>query len=188
MPIIDEIGQDLKWLENAIMELKVQYEQFFMGVVKREPYKLRLDAERMIREYAQQPPQNTGHKFKYNTITAKFNSYRSYWDKTLKQINDGTYVRRKGGFGTGTPQKPTVGTPPQKSPAGGGGGGDDPYEAFIKARQSTNEPTAGLTREAFQKSISAQQQKMAQKYGTTNLETKVFVKDGKTMVSVKPKG
>ncbi len=192
--VLDEIKEDMKFLEKAVFELKVLYEQYFMGVVKREPLKLRMDVERLVREYAQEPIQNTSMKFKYNMIVAKLSSFKQYWNRTLKQIDAGTYKRKgEGGMASSqTALKSTLERPKHGSPAGGTGNGGgnnsgDSYNAFIKARTECGESTKGVTREAFQTSIKAQQKKMAEKYGTSNLETKIFVKDGKTMVSVKPK-
>lgn len=192
--VLDEIKEDMKFLEKAVFELKVLYEQYFMGVVKREPLKLRMDVERLVRDYAQEPIQNTSMKFKYNMIVAKLSSFKQYWNRTLKQIDAGTYKRKgEGGMSSlkTAPVSSTLERPKHGSPVGGAGngGGDsrDSYNAFIKARTECGESTQGVTREAFQTSIQAQQKKMAEKYGTSNLETKVFVKDGKTMVSVKPK-
>lgn len=187
---IDDIKKDIQFLEKGVIELKVLYEQYFIKILKREPFKLRMDVERTIRDYAQEPIQNTSLKFRYNTLVARYNSFKQYWNRTLKQIDAGTYIRKGEGGGGGS-QKPLVSTlerPKPSSPASGGAKpGGDQYEAFIKARTECGEPTQGVTREAFQSSIQAQQTKMAEKYGTSNLETKIYVKDGKTMVSVKPK-
>lgn len=191
---LDDIKKDIQFLEKAVIELKVLYEQYFMKILKREPFKLRMDVERTIRDYAQEPIQNTSLKFRYNTLVARYNSFKQYWNRTLKQIDAGTYTRKGEGGSAGALKKPMESTLERPKPSGsssGAGkpssGGTDSYDSFIKARTQCGESTKGVTREAFQASIQNQQKKMSEKYGTTNLETKVFVKDGKTVVSVKPK-
>lgn len=191
---VDDIKKDIQFLEKAVIELKVLYEQYFMKILKREPFKLRMDVERTIRDYAQEPIQNTTLKFKYNTLVARYSSFKQYWNRTLKQIDAGTYVRKGEGGGAGALKKPMESTLERPKPSGNSGGAGKPtadsrdsYDTFIKARTECGESTKGVTREAFKASIQNQEKKMAEKYGTTNLETKVFVKDGKTIVSVKPK-
>ena len=93
------IQEDMTILDSKVARLKVEYEQYFMRVVKREPLQMREEVERIIREYSNKSISNTSQKFRFNSIVAKYNSYKQYWTRTLRAIEDGTYVRRAEGTG-----------------------------------------------------------------------------------------
>src|SRR5262245_61764874 len=83
----------LDLLETAIDRLKVMYEQYFLGIAKVAPSHLHTDAERKMREIAQVQIRNTALRWRFATLQQKFGSYNTYWRRTLRQIENGTYVR-----------------------------------------------------------------------------------------------
>lgn len=69
------------------------YEQYFMGIQKMPPAQLHKDIERKIREFTQRQIRNTALRFRFTTLSQKFGSYNSYWRRTLRRIEAGTYIR-----------------------------------------------------------------------------------------------
>ena len=88
--VIEEL---LETLDKTLDRVKVLYEQYFLGIQKQPPSHLHLEVERKIRELAQIQIRNTGLRYRYATLTQKFGSYNSYWRRTLRQIENGTYAR-----------------------------------------------------------------------------------------------
>lgn len=76
-------------LEN----LRVRYEQYFIGVEKQPPTNMRMDVARIMRELEQAFTNNTAIKFKIQSNIQKFTSYSTYWNRILREIEDGTYKR-----------------------------------------------------------------------------------------------
>lgn len=192
------IAEDIDQLENRIASLKVGYEQYFMRLVKREPLKLREEVDRLILQYSMKKITNTSLQFRYNSIVAKYSSYKQYWTRVLRAIEEGTYQREAQGArpasaaqqppGSETSRK--AGEEPLAAPAAGAaanGGLAEVYRKYIEAKTACNEPTEGLTYDAFVKSVEKSKQKALEIYKTDDIEVKVSVKDGKAKLALTPK-
>ena len=88
-----DIAEVLKELENKIERLKVLYEQYFMGIEKMEPQVARKEVTRAMLTLQQQYIRNTAMRFKFNTMLQKWQIYITYWNRVLREIENGTYVR-----------------------------------------------------------------------------------------------
>lgn len=89
----EELEELLEGLEKLLDRTKVLYEQYFMGIQKTAPMQLHRDIERKVRELTQQQIRNTALRFRFTTVSQKFGSYNTYWKRTLREIEQGKYVR-----------------------------------------------------------------------------------------------
>jgi hypothetical protein len=89
----EAIEQLLDDLHIKIERIRVLYEQYFMGIEKIEPQVARKDVSRHMLELQQQYIRNTGLRFRFNTMLQKWNIYVTYWNRTLREIENGTYMR-----------------------------------------------------------------------------------------------
>src|SRR5438105_9426326 len=80
-------------VDKALDRVKVLYEQYFMGIQKQAPTFIHNDVERKLRDLAQLQVRNTGMRYRLATLQQKFGAYNSYWRRTLRQIEAGTYAR-----------------------------------------------------------------------------------------------
>lgn len=87
------IDAKLSEFEKKLERLYRTYEQYFIGVEKRPPHNQRRQVVRMYRELEQLPMVKTALKFRFRSLVQRFNSYKSYWNRTEKQIEEGTYHR-----------------------------------------------------------------------------------------------
>lgn len=193
----------IELLDQKISRLRVEYEQYFIKAAKREPAKLRAEVDRMVLDYGDKNISNTSLKFRLNGIISRYNSYKQYWSRVMREIDEGTYVRRAEGADAGSlnePKRPpsapkdipSVSKPDVTEPArpvekAGDEGLKDVYRKYIEARKACGEPTAGVTFEAISKTIEQNKKLVESKYKTKNLEIKVDVKDGKTRLVIAPK-
>ncbi len=92
-PNSDDIGEMLDDLSNRIDRCKVLFEQYFLGIQKTAPGQLHVDLERHIRQLTQIHIRNTGQRYRFTTLSQKFASYNTYWKRTLRQIESGSYIR-----------------------------------------------------------------------------------------------
>ena len=127
------IQEDIAILDVKVARLKVEYEQYFMRILRREPTKLRSEVERLILFHSNRPINNTACKFKFNALVARYNSYKQYWTRVLRAIEEGTYVRRSEGGGFGR-------TGPEPAPEPGRGGSMRPTD---EARGTRGQGEAG---------------------------------------------
>ncbi|HBO85155.1 MAG: hypothetical protein A2073_07310 [Deltaproteobacteria bacterium GWC2_42_11] len=182
------LKEDLDLLDTKMNKLKVDYEQYFMRIIKREPLALRDEVDRLILKYSSQPINNTQLKFRYGTLTAKCTSLKQYWNRILRQIEEGTYERvsmvpDKARITEKEYDKPVT---PADEPAPEDNKLKAVYQKYIDAKKGVNEPVNGITFEKFEKALSSQSEKVRSDYRCDKVEYKITVKDGKTKIVIIP--
>jgi hypothetical protein len=88
-----QIEELLDAVDSTLDRLKTLYEQYFLGIQKQAPGFIHNDVERKLRDLTQLSIRNTGLRYRLATLQQKFGSYNSYWRRTLRQIENGTYAR-----------------------------------------------------------------------------------------------
>ncbi len=105
-----QIEIDLGELESRLERVRVLYEQYFMGIEKREPGVLRKDVERRIQQLRRVRFPSTAARFKFQTTIQRFNTLQQYWNRTCREIENGTYrrhvLRAKRRLATNPPEAP----------------------------------------------------------------------------------
>lgn len=84
---------ELDELESMIADLRVRFEQYFTGLQPLAPdlqYKL---VRQKIRFLRKAPFKGTGLKFRLKSIESRFNTYNTYWQRVLREKEDGTYAK-----------------------------------------------------------------------------------------------
>ncbi|MBQ1265491.1 MAG: hypothetical protein IIY06_01810, partial [Proteobacteria bacterium] len=89
----EEIEGLIEEFSSKLETLRIRYEQYFVGAEKKPPTQLRMDVARIMRLFEQLNVTNSTNKFRIRTLTQKFTSYSTYWNRTLREIEDGTYKR-----------------------------------------------------------------------------------------------
>lgn len=89
----EDLAIVLNELGHRMERLKQLYEQYFMGIERLEPMVARKEVTRTMMAMQQQYIRNTGLRFKFNTMLQRWNIYLTYWNRTLREIESGTYVR-----------------------------------------------------------------------------------------------
>jgi hypothetical protein len=89
-----DVEELLDTVDKTLDRLKTLYEQYFLGIQKQAPSFIHNDIERKLRDLAQMQLRNTGLRYRLATLQQKFGSYNSYWRRTLRQIENGTYARQ----------------------------------------------------------------------------------------------
>lgn len=84
---------ELDELESMIADLKVRFEQYFMGMHKLPPDKEHSQVRQKIRSLRKAPFKNTGLKYRLKSIENRFNTYNTYWQRVLREKEDGTYAK-----------------------------------------------------------------------------------------------
>jgi hypothetical protein len=88
-----DLNEVLSELAIKIERVKQLYEQYFMGLEKIEPMVARKEIARAMLLLQQQYIRNTGLRFRFQTMLQKWNIYTTYWNRILREIENGTYVR-----------------------------------------------------------------------------------------------
>ncbi len=181
------IADDLPILESRLKELIICYEQYFLGLEKREPIKLLDEVEKLVRRYATTPINNTMYKHRYTNLVARFNTYRQQWNRIVREIEEGRYSRDR--FRAGL----------RDSAAGSAKHGADTrseqqqddlervYAELLEARRSCNLPTDGMSRQQLAETLDKQRPVLTQKLGTDAIQFRVVVENGKPKIKARIK-
>ncbi|CAG0993891.1 hypothetical protein GEOBC_02524 [Geobacteraceae bacterium] len=177
------IPEDIAQFEQCLNELIIKYEQYFLGLEKREPVRLLETVDRLARKYVSVKIVNTMLNFKYNSLVAKLNSYRQYWNRILRLMEEGRYSRDRFRMAMHDDRSAPAGktSPPHRDDT------DDLYRQFIEARRSCNLPVETITREMVASAIERQKPAIAAKYGTDRVEFRIVIEDGVPKIKARPR-
>lgn len=89
----DELDLAISDLETRLERLRSLYEQYFLGIEKIPPQVARKDVDRRIWELRRVKIRNTAKRFKLQTIVQRYNTFQQYWQRILREIENGTYKR-----------------------------------------------------------------------------------------------
>ncbi len=88
-----EVVRVVEGLDVEIRELKANYEQYFLGVERRPPADKHRQLKKKLNDLRNTFVRQTSVKFRVNTLQQKFSTYERLWNRTLQEIEDGTYKR-----------------------------------------------------------------------------------------------
>jgi hypothetical protein len=83
-----EIDQQLGRLEDDIRRLKIEFDIYFNGASKRPPLEARARLESYIKRVADNRSLTFAQRYAFNTLVARFTSYRELWRRSLKAKGD----------------------------------------------------------------------------------------------------
>ena len=83
-----EIDEELRLLDHRLKQLKLDYEQYFLGSRPREPVQLRSELQKVVTILLNTSIQNTAQRFKFNSINSRFQTFKRQWNETQRQIEN----------------------------------------------------------------------------------------------------
>ena len=173
------IDEELQILEAKLKQLKLDYEQYFLGARPREPVMLRGEVQKQIIKHSNVPIQNTAARFKFNSINSRFQAFKRQWDNVLRQIEAGTYKRHV--FKADLRDRNRGAAPRPKAGGGGSGGAGEPslFESYRDAAMACGQNVKGLTPEKLAAVVQKQEQAIRKKLGCDKVDFRVVVESGK---------
>ena len=177
------IEDDLTILDHQLKELITRYEQYFVGLEKREPLLLLAEVQKMVRRYANVFINNTMYKHKYNMLVARFNTYREHWNRILRLIEEGKYSRDRFIRDLHLRQK-------EKKPVHHEAEQrphhdlelDRIFHELREARKACNMPVEKLSLEMVAATIEKNKAALSARLGTSDLAFRVVIEDGKPKI------
>jgi hypothetical protein len=88
-----ELDTAINELETRVERLRSLYEQFFMGIEKIAPAVAHKDVTRRIELLRREQIRNTAKRFRLQMIIQRHNTFQQYWQRILREIENGTYKR-----------------------------------------------------------------------------------------------
>jgi hypothetical protein len=213
----DELTESVQALEEELEALKARYEQYFLGIERREPMHTREELKRNVARVKGAFTRNAGLRFRIQALHARYLSYERLWLRGAREREEGTYrrdlfkarLRERGGEararekGEGAPADPSArepspppagaATPPLRAaptPAPGGVGEAQLralFDAYVDAKRRCNEDVSRLTFEAVARTVTKQLPELMTRFKAKSVDFKVEVKDGRAVLKAIPK-
>jgi hypothetical protein len=89
----ESIEARLEEMARKLDRLRGMYESFFMGVERTPPNHLRRELNRLMLEMQQVPITKPTLRFRFQTMLQKWVLFTTYWNRTLREIESGTFRR-----------------------------------------------------------------------------------------------
>jgi hypothetical protein len=190
--------EELDRLEEDIRKLKNKYDQFFTGIVKVPPSFDRHQVENFIHEMNKQKMRDNARRFRFGTITSRYNQFREMWARKMRESEEGPvdFRRRQAAMTASAPPPPVAAPPPPVTSAR-----PDPY---VKVSPGTNGEEIGKLYEQIQREhlkmgkmsnvtveqlasmVQKQSELVREKYHVSTVAFRVETVDGKVKLKAKP--
>lgn len=90
-----KIRELLELLAQYIQITKNEYEMYFMGIQRLPPIDKEREVKRQLRELTEGHISNTAQQFQLRVLRSRYNTMKVLWNRTCKQIEDGTYKKHR---------------------------------------------------------------------------------------------
>ncbi|PKN12297.1 MAG: hypothetical protein CVU69_07355 [Deltaproteobacteria bacterium HGW-Deltaproteobacteria-4] len=172
--------QELNRIEATIREIDQNYEKYFAGIERRPPEKLREELGLEIRRLANRYIPQTDLRYRYQMLATRFHSYYGNWERLMKQIEEGKFVRKLERLRVGS-------APPEVTRKG-----EDITPAQSEAERISAEIAAisGKTpdRQKIATLLAEQRAQLSSRFTGREFEFIVTCEDGKPKLKARPKG
>src|SRR5687767_13558964 len=83
-----DVDLQLTRMEDDIRKLKIDFDIYFNGATKRPPLEARARLDSYIKRIADNRNLSYAQRYQFNTLVARFTSYRELWRRNLKARGD----------------------------------------------------------------------------------------------------
>jgi len=191
------LEEDLEDLDQGIRKLQIEWDKFFAGLERTPPNDLKRRTELLIRRNLGTEIRNGAQRFRFQSLSARYNTYNELWSKRLRYLEEGRPWH--GPRVTPTAPEPTAqekaaAARAAASPAAGYrvsnslGDGETVkrlYDQFVEARQKSGE-TAAVKFESFHKLIAQQTGRILSEKGAKAVDFRLETQGGKVSLKAKP--
>jgi hypothetical protein len=84
-----DIERELQMLEAELRRLEAEYNMYFAGRLPRPPWETRKRVAGFVKRLDRQYINNTGHRFKFNSLQSRFTSFVDLWDRGQRSRDEG---------------------------------------------------------------------------------------------------
>jgi hypothetical protein len=177
-PTIDE---QLTRLEEDMRRLKIEYDIYFNGASKRPPYDTKSRVETVIKRLGDDRTLNFAQRYRLNSLTARYNSFRELWRRTIQAREEG---RDAAAAARASAHITEQGSPQDRASFVCSDAHGDVqtvkqiYEALIEAKRKCGEPTDDLSFPRFHHLIATKTDNLKEHLGCERVRFSIDVENG----------
>ena len=174
------LEQELTRLEAELKQLEAEYNMFFAGRLPKPPWDTRARVEKTVKTMDRAYIRNTGDRFRFHTLQARFQAFIDLWDRGLRAREEG----RPGPFAQQHKKEPEKRGAEDKilhvaafrDPVREADKLEELYESLSEARKEVGEQQIPFHK--FAELVKSQVKKLRDT-GSPEVAFRVAVKDGK---------
>src|SRR3954462_4450246 len=83
------MDRDLTRLEADLKRLEAEYNMYFSGRLPKPPWETRNRVAALVKQYDRAHIQNTGDRFRFNTLQSRFATFVDLWDRGRRAREEG---------------------------------------------------------------------------------------------------
>jgi hypothetical protein len=196
--VVSRPEQDIAQLETLLRKLEKDYDKFLCGLEREQPWRTENEVLAIVRTYASRPLQNQTLGFKYTSLVARYNSFKTVWSRRLREKEEGRAL------GAGAPRPGRAAPSPRREQPQPGKTGANPteyltsdprheqrrmeqfLETYRRMREKCGEPTEKLTAAGFQKALAEKVEKIKREQRCEAVLIRVVSDQGRTRIVAKP--
>lgn len=196
------LEEDLEKIDEGIFKLQKEWERFFSGQERKAPFEAKQRLDRLVRRYVGVEIRNNVERFRFQSLTAKYNTLSDMWNRKLRAIEEGRplssvqlkHMREAAAEAASAPPPPAAGLKPAASGTRAEvrlstlredeQGVKTLYEQFRAARASVGESEVKF--ESFRKLIAQQRTRLLEEKDAVAVDFRVALQDGKVALKAKP--
>lgn len=172
--------EDILTFEMKINKLRIDYDQYFGGLIKIPPFKLQEEIKRLMRLYSTRKIQNTALNFRYKSLVGRYTTYENMWQRHMRMVNEGT-LKRGAGFSAVNGARKKQYNSSNETPA------EKLFKDLVQAKSGLKQDTSDVKVQNLQAMIEKQTAAIKAKYKCSSVEYKVVTEAGKAKVKAIPK-
>jgi hypothetical protein len=174
------VEEQLTRLEEDIRRLKIEFDIYFNGAVKRAPYDTKMRVEAHIKRLGDDRSLTFAQRYHYNSLAARYAAFRDMWRRTMQGREEG---RDAGAAARATARASAAGTVERTTFLCSDGHKDlktvkELFKALVEAKQKCGEATEDLSFPRFHRLIAAKTDTLKENLGCDRVLFSVDVDGG----------
>jgi hypothetical protein len=185
------VDQQLTRLEDDIRRLKIEFDIYFNGSVKRPPYDTKGRVETVIKRLGDDRSMTYAQKYLYNSLVARYTAFRELWRRTMKGREEGRDPQsvRIAQQHEVQQQRPSSQLEPATFVCADATKDVDTvkglYSALIEAKKMCNEPVDDMQFARFHHMIATKTASLKEHFSCDKVKFSVGIENGKVTFKAK---
>ena len=182
------LDEEIALLEDSIRKLKIEYDMYFGGGLKRPPFDAQWRVESTIKRLDGNRQLNFGQRFKLNSFSQKYGVFADMWRTRVKRKEEGVgpQGRRVDVAAAPEPELKQGFRVQWQDPEKDHQKVDELFNALIAAKKQVGENAESINIDGFKRFVKNKTDQLKKDMKCKNVEYVVEIENGK--VSLKAKG
>lgn len=174
------VDDQLRRLEEEIRRLKIEFDIYFNGAVKRAPYDIKMRVEAHIKRLGDDRSLTFAQRYHYNSLASRYAAFRDMWRRTMQGREEG---RDAGAAARSAARATAISSLERISFVCADGHKDvktvrDLYDALVEAKRKCGEATEDFSFPRFHRLIAAKTDNLKENLGCERVLFSIDVDGG----------